>query len=123
MAASRQEHPLSTNVSSPIQASTRRRNAEYTKRNPKIDSHSKGYTCDDFVISDGDFDLHDEPSESSDDAFEAVRDARKPGISKKRQIGPPITVDEKLERLNSTHRLIVDDFLVRAKEESEKVRS
>lgn len=123
MAASRQEHPLSTNVSSPIQAGSRRRNAENAKRNPNFDSRSHGYTCDDFVISDADFDAINESGNSSDDAFEAVRDARKPGISKKRQIGPPITVDEKLERLNPTHRMVVDDFLVRAKKESEKVRS
>lgn len=122
VAASRQEHPLSTNVSSPIQAASRRRNAQHTNHGTDPNLYSKGYATDDFVISDGDFDAYDEPDESSDDAFEAVRDARKPTRSKKRTLGPPITSDDQLEKLDPTHRFVVDDFLIRAKKESEKVR-
>ena len=108
VAASRHEYPLSTNVSSPIQAASRRRIAQ---NKSDMNPHSNGYSRDDFVVSD------DEES----DGFEPVRKAGKPRITRKRQLGPPITTDQKLEKLNSIHRLVVDDFVGQAKEESARV--
>lgn len=122
MAASKHEYPLSTNVSSPVQDASRRRNQEHRRLSTDTGLHQNGYARDDFVISDDDADALNDSDEASDDAFEDVRDTRKPGISKTRQLGPPITVDNKLKKLNATHRYVVDDFLIRAKKESEKVR-
>ena len=121
VAASRQEYPLSTNVSSPIQAASRRRIAQYRKPDSEPGVYSNGYSRDDFVTSDYDVNERDESEDESDSAFEDVREAGKPRNSKKRQLGPPITTDEKLERLNDIHRCIVDEFLVFAKKESERV--
>jgi hypothetical protein len=39
----------------------------------------------------------------------------------KSQLGPPITTDERMATLNPTHRMLVDDFVIRAKDLSEKV--
>ena len=76
------------------------------------------------MISDHDNNTLDEPLEteddSSDDAFGDIREAGKPHRSKKRQLGPPITTDEKLETLNQTHRSVVDHFMWEANELSKK---
>lgn len=121
MAASRQEYPLSTNVSSPMQAASRRRIAQYRKPDTNPSLHLNGYARDGFVASDDDKNERNESDDESDPAFEDIREAGKPRKSKKRQLGPPITTDEKLERLNHTHRHIVDNFVFEAKRESDKV--
>lgn len=122
MAASKQENPLSTNISSPIQAASRRRIAQYSRTAPAANLSLNGYTRDGFVISDRDADSLDELNADSEDAFEDVREAGKPRKSKKRDLGPPITIDKKLERLNPTHRMVVEDFIIQAKQESAHVR-
>lgn len=84
---------------------------------------SRGYPLHDFVASDDDAEsLYNSESES-DDGFEQVRDTRNPRRLRKRALGPPITTDDKLERLNPTHRDIVDGFVKAAKDLSEKVGS
>jgi len=70
-------------------------------RNLDVELHSNGYERDDFVISDNDAELAEESEEEDEDAFEP---------------------DHKLERLNPTHRMVVDEFMVHAKRECEKVR-
>lgn len=121
VAASRQDYPLSTNVSSPIQAASRRRIAQFRKPDSNPGSHLNGHSRDDSVTSDYDVNKCNESDDESDSAFDDVREAGKQRNSRKRQLGPPITTDEKLERLNITHRWVVDEFLVYAKQESEKV--
>lgn len=121
MAAAIQDCPLSTNVSSPIQAASRRRIAQYNKSDSHVKLTSKGYSCDAFVITDNDAISANGFDEDSDESFEPVREAGKSRSSKKRELGPPIMADEKLEKLNPTHRMVVDDFMCQAKKESENV--
>lgn len=82
--------------------------------------HPNEYVRDDFVIRDGE---DREPSEmdDEDDAFEPIRVAGKPERSRRRQLGPPITTDEKLDQLNEIHRMIVEDFVHHAKDEGNSV--
>lgn len=122
VAASRQDFPQSTNVSSPVQAASRRRHARTGMRKLDVELHDNGYERDDFVISDNDGNLAEETEDDDDgDAFEPIREAGVVKSARKRQLGPPITVDHKLERLNPTHRMVVDEFMVHAKRECEKV--
>lgn len=112
--------PQSTNVSSPVQAASIRRQKRGQKEIAELDLHVNGYERDDFVVSDND-DAGLEETDSGEDAFEPIREA---GVSRKREgtrLGPPITADHKLERLNPTHRMVVDEFMVHAKRECEKV--
>jgi len=122
VAAARQDFPQSTNVSSPIQAASRRRHARQDQRELDTGLHRNGYERDDFVISDNEGDRFEEHEEDDEDAFEPIREAGVIQNVRKRQLGPPITVDQKLERLNPTHRMVVDEFMVHAKRECEKVR-
>ena len=82
--------------------------------------HRNGYIRDDFVVSDDEGRTFEETDDEV--PFEPVREAGKPQELSKRRLGPPITTDEKLARLNDTHRMVVDDFMVHAKKECEKVR-
>ena len=117
---SHKDYPQSTNVSSPIQAATRRRNVRVSDGNQNFALHSNGYERDDFVVSDLEVQSA-EDSDNEEDAFEPIREAGRPQRSRKRELGPPITTDEKLDRLNETHRMVVEDFMINAKRECEKV--
>ena len=117
-AISRPEYPISTNISSPIQVASRRR-VEHQRAHAKVSSDLNEYSRDDFVISDNDY----RDSEDESDYFESVREVGKPERSKARKLGPPITIDEKLEGVDPAHRFVIDDFLVRAKKESDNVRT
>lgn len=122
VAAAKSDYPLSTNISSPVQVTSKRRMVQHNNLN-KAQPVSRGYPRDNFVVSDDDaVSLYDSETES-DDGFEQVRDTRNPHRSRKRALGPPITTDDKLERLNPTHRDIVDAFVKAAKDLSEKVGS
>lgn len=77
------------------------------------------YESDDsFVVADGESEVMQDDSE---DGFEPLREAGKPRDRPKRQLGPPITIDEKLEELNSIHRAVVEDFLIHAKKKCKEV--
>lgn len=121
VAAAKSDYPLSTDISSPVQAASKRRIAQYSALNAKAQPVSRGYLRDDFVVSDDNAESLCDSEKESDDGFEQVRDTRNPRKSRKRALGPPITTDEKLERLNPTHRDIVDAFVKAAKDLSEKV--
>lgn len=90
-------------------------------RRVDVELHSNGYERDDFVISDNDGNFAEESEEDDEDAFEPIREVGVVKSRRKRLLGPPITIDHKLERLNPTHRLVVDGFMVHAKRECEKV--
>jgi bloom syndrome protein len=94
-----EDYPASTNVSSPVQAMSTRRLA---CRQPTV------------------FEESDEEEEDIS-SFAPVRDYGVRAPSRRRQLGPPITIDEKLERLNPTHRHIVDDFVDSAKKQCQKI--
>ena len=95
------KYPASTFVSSPVQAMSRRRLVR--KANLKV--------------------LAEDSSEGDDEVsgFEPVRDRGAPSTDKERHLGPPITDDEKLARLNPTHRHVLDDFMGNAKKESSAI--
>ncbi|PGH05172.1 bloom syndrome protein [Blastomyces parvus] len=88
------EYPQSTNVSSPIQESLRRRKL------------GRGYTAP----------YASEENEDESDGFEPVREAGVPGRSYDDNLGPPITDDGKLSRLDSLQNIIVDEFMFYAQE-------
>ena len=119
VSASRREHPQSTNVSSPVQAAAQRRRGRNIVQEDGLHRHLE-YQRDDFVVSDNDPAF--EESDEEDSSFEA-RPHGKSKLAKKRQLGPPITTDEKMEGLNETHRMVVEDFVVNAKKECDKVIS
>lgn len=121
VAASRPDYPTSTNVSSPIQAASRRRLRLMSSISPDHGLHRNGYSKDDFVVSDDDNKSFNETAEESEDHFEPIRVKGKSQISSKRVLGPPITSDEKMERLNPIHQMVVDDFVQSAKQRSQKV--
>ena len=118
----RKDYPQSTNVSSPMQTScrSRRRRRSRSPLTEQSASLKHGYERDDFVVSDHD----NQETEGSDydDVFEPVREAGKPAQSRQQGLGPPIATDEKIDRLNETHRMVVEDFMISAKKECEKVR-
>jgi bloom syndrome protein len=94
-------YPASTNVSSPVQAMTRRR-----------------------LVRKADIaELAEDSSEGEDELsfFEPVRELGTTSRVVERPLGPPITDDEKLARLNPTHRHVLDDFMGNAKKESSEI--
>lgn len=93
------DHPASTNVSSPIQARSRKRRVG---------------VCQLPILNDEDDDDDDE----GDDIVE-FPEIRKKGIPLRRttrEPGPPITSDEFTKGLSDIHLLVLDDFVQRAKE-------
>lgn len=82
-------------------------------------SHLNGYSHDNSALSDNGW----PDSEDESDYFESIREVGKPEKSKIRKLGPPITIDEKLEGIDPAHRFVIDDFMVRAKKESDDVRA
>ena len=112
------ELPLSTNVSSPIQAASNRKKAGQTGRQRM---HANGYQRDNFVISDlEDGDYADTEDESSD-AFEPIRVAGQPRQEKTRTLGPPITSDNIMESLDDIHRMLVDSFVDDARQKAKDI--
>lgn len=112
VAAAHLDYPASTNISSPIQAASRRR-LKHDKCSPTPELHRNGYARDDFVVDDEEHDYHNE-SEDESDAFESPRMSRS---SRKRTLGPPI---RKVQTLQPIHEMIVDNFVENAKEECRK---
>ncbi|EDO02024.1 hypothetical protein SS1G_04500 [Sclerotinia sclerotiorum 1980 UF-70] len=93
------------------------------------------YIEDDIAMTDDDFHpstypqhdplASDSVESSEDDSFEPMRGASR-GMRGSRQanrIGPPITVDEEMKRLNPVHRDVVDDFVQQAKTLEESIRN
>ena len=91
--------PLSTNLTSPIQAKARR-----LQRRP-----------------DGVVRIHESDDDDDLVAFEPVRQAGVTLDSPRRELGPPITGDNQLDSLTPEHRKVVEDFMVEAKKECRKV--
>ncbi len=122
-AATGQDYPLSTNVSSPVQAAARRRATKRRTKHAKeadtgLDMNS--YARDSFVVADDVFSDEDDEDEAFQE-FAPIRDAGRTQISRPRQLGPPITADARVEQLDENHVAVVDNFLNLAKEECEGI--
>ena len=110
--------PLSTNVSSPVQALPKRRRVA----EKQITSLSNG----DFQQSDDDEDYMErvdeaETEDDSDIEFEEM--SQKPPTRSKlrRSVGPPIQVDKTLQDLDYTHQALVLQFVDDAKKKCKEV--
>ena len=121
VAASHPDHPTSTNVSSPIQAASRRRVKQKGSAQTELALHRNGYFGDNLVVDDNEDGLFNETEDGSEDGFGPIREKGQSRNVPKRPLGPPITIDDKLERLNPIHAMVVEDFLQNAKELSQKV--
>ncbi|KAJ5525472.1 Bloom syndrome protein [Penicillium frequentans] len=88
-----QAYPQSTMVSSPIQSANDRRQARHQQRGARVD------------FSEGE----------ESDGFEPIRVSGKQQRQNVRELGPPITIDQKMDRLDHLHRAVVEDFEVTAK--------
>ena len=122
IAAPRLEYPLSTNVSSPVQAVSKRRSRLRAQGRPEVDVRSNSYFQDDLVVSDNESE-YKELDDQSDAASELSLRVGKPRELRRRRLGPPITTDEKLERLNSIHQMVIEEFMHHAIGLSRKVCS
>jgi bloom syndrome protein len=97
-----QAYPQSTMVSSPIQSAHDRRQARSQQRNRRVDNSS---------------------TDDESDGFEPLRVAGRPRNENGHEVGPPITIDQKMERLDHLHRAVVEDFEVTAKRYLQEVRA
>lgn len=95
-----QGYPQSTMVSSPIQSATDRRPARTQKRSVRAD----------------------ESTDDESDGFEQIRVGGRSQRENVREMGPPITSDQKMDRLDHLHRAVVEDFEVTAKRYLQDVR-
>ncbi|SMR63388.1 unnamed protein product [Zymoseptoria tritici ST99CH_3D1] len=111
------ELPMSTNVSSPIQAASKRKRAALPQRG---EMHANGYRRDEFVISDPEDGNFEDSDES--DGFEPILDSRRPRAKKAaRSAGPAITTDEAIERLDDMHRIVLEDFMQNAEKKAKDI--
>ena len=118
--AAQQEYPQSTNVSSPMQAATKRRVTKRTQVLGTAALQPNRHVRDASGMSDDASSCY-RSGDDSEDAFEPTSELLSLR-EQKRRLGPPITIDEKLKSLDSTHRMVVDDFMVHAATENERVR-
>ncbi|KAH9819394.1 ATP-dependent DNA helicase hus2/rqh1-like [Teratosphaeria destructans] len=119
-AGSKVHLPISTNVSSPVQAASHRKT---TRQPTRTGVRANGYQRDNFVVSDPEDDdyAHDDDEDESD-AFEPIGEPGHTHLERrKRDVGPPIRSDNVMDGLDKSHRYIVDDFLRRAKDETSKL--
>lgn len=105
--------PLSTNVSSPVQALKDRsdRSKAKTRVVASEDESDDAYTDDTGDESDG--------FEPVREALPTVRASRATTIQS--GVGPPITLETQLDKLNDTHKFCVEDFVENAKAECKKI--
>ena len=109
-------------MSSPVQAASKRRKRLRAQGRPKFDVRSNSYCQDDLVVSDNESE-YNVLDDQSDAASELSLEVGKPRELRRRRLGPPITADEKLERLNSIHQMVIEEFMHHAIGLSRKVCS
>lgn len=105
----------STNISSPIQQVARRRKAAPSKS----PFHPNEYGRNSFVVTSDPDD--DDYQEDELDDFEPVRTSTVSRSRKPRELGPPITTDQKLASLSTIHQMVVEGFVEEAKREAQKI--
>lgn len=114
------ELPMSTNVSSPVQAASKRKKP--LRQADLRDMHANGYQRDDFVVDDAsEYGEEDDDEEAFDPPPRNTRKARKTHKTYK-EVGPPITTDVVMDRLNDAHRMVLEDFLVRAEAKGKEIQ-
>jgi bloom syndrome protein len=96
-----QGYPQSTMVSSPIQSANNRRQARSQQRSARVDHFS---------------------ADEDSDGFEPIRVVGNQRREAARELGPPITSDQKMDQLDHLHRAVVEDFEVTAKRYLQDVR-
>lgn len=114
--AARTEYP-STNISSPVQGPSKQSIQQYAYHDDDDDD-------DDYFE-----DIQQKPSKnrkhSKDDGFdvdfEPTRKTKPSASNKRKALGPPITVDERIASLDDTQRDILEDFMRGAKSMAEKI--
>nr|POE92437.1 atp-dependent dna helicase hus2/rqh1 [Quercus suber] len=120
--------PMSTNISSPPQTAPKQSNRRPNSR-PNSRPDLNGYRLDAVTVEDpedDDYTESDQSGESSDgfeDLMGKVRDAGQISKSKRREPGPPITSDDVMDRLPELHRMVVEDFLGLAHQETQNLMS
>jgi bloom syndrome protein len=112
----------STNVSSPVQETFKRRNAQ-CEQEDDVDSNDgfdtpalvhNGYACDDFVVDDDD--------DEEDDYLQPVsRGLAHPSRKLLREGGEPITTDLTMDALTQVHKLVVEHFVREGREVCQKI--
>jgi len=118
------ELPVSTNVSSPLQAISKRKSS---RDKGSVASHASGYQHNNFVISDpedGDYseDAQDDQFDAFDSAgFAPIRESSRNLHGKRRELGPPIRSDDMMDSLDDEHRDIVEQFVEAAKSKSQEL--
>lgn len=119
------ELPLSTNVSSPIQAASKRRKVGQQEGAGR---HANGYERDNFVVSDPDDDDFDDSEDNETSVFETMSGFNPVRVRGKQQqliaarpLGPPITTDNIMDSLDDIHRMIVENFVAMAREKCQEV--
>lgn len=61
--------------------------------------------------------------DQSDAGMDLIQDTGRSRATRKRQLGPPITTDEKIERLSPLHQMVLVEFMHDAMDLSRKVSS
>lgn len=109
------ELPMSTNISSPVQAISKRKQARQPSREGL---HFNGYGRDGFVVADDEDDAdYEEDDFDESDGFEPVRERGQ--VTRqlpKKPPARPITSDLTMDNLSDTHRMVVEDFVQNAKD-------
>lgn len=82
--------------------------------------HSKANVQDDFVASDNES-AYNMSEDQSDAGVELMRDIGTSRAMRKRQLGPPIETDEKIETLSPLHQMVLVEFMHDAMDLSRKV--
>lgn len=122
--ANKHTQPSSTLLTSPITQTQRSKKGKERFIEEDIDVsdeefHPSTYPqYDDLATSDG-------VETSEEDAFEPVR-GRSRSLRRGRQVnhlGSPITADDEMENLNEPHRIVVDEFVEKAKTLEESTRN
>ncbi|KIX03750.1 uncharacterized protein Z518_07303 [Rhinocladiella mackenziei CBS 650.93] len=98
------DYPASTNVSSPVQARSRRK----LVRGQLNDS------------SDEEF-MNQNDEDEDEDMFEPARQPTTRRPPERNKVGPPITADPTMAPLDNIHRHILEDFVEKAKSDIERI--
>lgn len=105
-----------------MHAATKRRNIQKLTVPNQLDLYPNSVTHEDLVASDNDGSYY-ESEDEFEDPCQPTSGSRTPPMRQKKRLGPPITIDDKIQRLDRIHRYAVEDFMVHATNECRKVGS
>lgn len=115
VAGAREDYPLSTNVSSPVQMASRVKRK--IRAVPRADDEDGFLVNNEAALSE---------AEDESDAFEPAPLPRSRTIAKssktsRQKLGPPITTDEKMARLDELHQDVVEAFVLAGRSECQRI--